>query len=218
MIAHTISGVNIQIGRIDRRKLDSLIINYPPPKPPLKQVEAWGGIIEEIEDENDAEYVRESLAYRLSLGQNQFDIFAKAIKINDDLQWINDKRLSELIETGIAKRSSKDYLKYVLLESKKDLQVVIDGILYLSTVTDRGIREAKQLFDVTWYKQNIEAFRIKTTPGRYSRLFEDREASRFAQYSWNDFCSLWGYEQSAIVAHYRLKMRLDYLVHSETRK
>lgn len=202
-------GVRLKVGRIPRKELDAFILAHPLPKAPVKKVTIWGGE-DEIEDTNDPDYRREVLAYHLKLAHEQMPFLAQAIDIVTD--WENDPRYIELTETEACQAQDKaDYLRFVAM-NEDDLENVVDEIFYQSTVTERGVDEASRIFNVTWYGQPIEAWRLPSTPGKLGRFFEDREAARFVYLSWDEFCLLSGAEQSAAVAHRRLSMRLDYLM------
>ena len=211
----TSNGVSLRIGRIDRNVIDALALAFPMPVPPTKTVKVWGGT-QEIDDEDDPRYVNDLVIRNLGIAQQQLEIMTPAIEILDD--WANDERYQELIDAGIVKKDDVvDYLKFVAL-TDQDTDYIINEILYNSTVTERGIKEASTLYGVTWHGVDIEAFRIQTTAGKFSRLFEDRNAAAGAFTSWSDFCKLSGYEQSAIVAHYRLRTRLECLISQEQSK
>lgn len=208
------SGVALKIERVDRRELDKFAAVYPAPRPPTRPMEVWGGATELVEDENDPDYVRAAVAYRVRLTKLQFDLLASAMTILD-YDWQQDDALQELVEMGIATLTKRDYLAFVALGDQADLRRATDEVLYLSTVTERGIEEAEHSYDVSWYGQALSKFKIKTTAGRYSRMFEERKAAQYSHYSWDAFCDLPGCEQSAIVAFYRLDTRLAYLIERE---
>lgn len=214
MTVYTTIYGDLQLDRIDRRILDKFAIKSPPPVPPIKEVEVWGGVTEKIEDKTDKTYLRQLLAYRVGLVRDQFDILSGAI--NTSVDWQNSQKLFEFIDADICESTYKHWLWFVALDDREVFDNVVDEIFYLSTVTERGIKEAEEVFSVTWFGKSIDTFRIKATEARYTQLFEDREAARFALYTWDDFCDLPGYEQSAIVAQYRLKAKIDYLVRSQT--
>lgn len=208
----TSRGVLLRIGRLPRRALDDFAAAHPPPIPPTVERDAFGGK-EQVEDTKDPGYQRELFAYHLKLGYDQMEMLLPAIEVEGS--WSYDNKFIELYEAGAIDVSSPvrakvSYLVFVAL-SDDDMQTLVEEIFYQSTTTERGIEEAERLFNVTWFGQDIYAWRVKSTPGQFSHFFEDREAANFAHYTWTDFCELTGPQQSAIVAHYRLRQRLEHL-------
>jgi len=104
-----------------------------------------------------------------------------------------------------------------VLGSDDDLAAVVELVMYQSTVTERGIAEAAQAFNVTWMEKPVLQWGISGSYGRHGAPFEARKAAQFSQYNWHDFCTLPGPEQSAIVAFYRLSTRLEWLMAQQQR-
>lgn len=209
----TSRAVILQIGAIERRAIDAFVQNHCPPKPPTKTVTVFGGT-EEVDDFGDEDYQRSLFAYYIGLFVDQFDLLEPAIEIEGE--WWNDERFTELREAGAISttlppiRQKHEYLQFVAL-SEDDMQAIVEEVFYQSTVTQRGIDEAESLFNVTWFDKSVYAWAVKSTPGKFSQIFEDRNAAMMAHYKWREFCELPGPEQSAIVAHHRLKLRLEHL-------
>jgi hypothetical protein len=208
----TSRGVRLRIGRLPRKTLDDFAAAHPPPIPPTVWKEVFGGR-EQVENPNDEAYKAELFAYHLGLGYDQIEMLMPAIEVLDD--WAADEKFSELCEAGAVdtstpERARASYLLEVAVVDD-DMRLIVDEIFYQSTTTDRGIREAERLFNVTWSDEDIYAWRVNTTPGKFSLFFEDRDAATFDHYNWRDFCALTGPEQSAVVAHYRLRQRLESL-------
>lgn len=209
----TTQGVEVEIGRLPRKAIDDFVLHRPPPMPPVREVVAFGGVKETLEYPDDPAYQRELALYYLALGREQLELLAPAITVLSD--WKADERYIEMRGASIIPTDTyADYLRYVALDSD-DFRVVVDEIFYLSTTTDRGVEEATEQFNVTWNGAPLDAWRITKTPGKFSRLFEDREAALFGGHTWQSFIELTGPEQSAIVAHRRQRIRLDNLMQQE---
>jgi len=207
----TSSGVHLEVKRIDRRVLDTFQRQHPPPVPPEKEVTLYGGFKDTVADENDPEYQYRLIQYNLAFAEDQVGIIYAGIEIDGDFS--ENATYRELVEAGvIAPDDQLDFVRYVALATDIDVIMVVEEILYLSTVTERGIAEAQAHFSVTWSNLDIGNIHIPRTPARFSRHYEDREAAQWGNYTWENFCVLAGPEQSAVVAHYRTAQRLAYLV------
>lgn len=212
----TSQGVTLEIGRLPRAVLDDFAIAHPVPQPPTRELEVFGGVIEHVEDPDAPEYKVALVEYYTTVASAQLRVFEPAIKA--PVGWWNDTKFLALHRSGIISELTLTNFLYHVALNDDDLKEVVQTIFYKSTTTETAIYEAAQAFNVTWHKQPVEAWRIQKTPGGYSRLMEDREAARFAMHTWQSFAALTGTEQSAIVAHYRQMMRLEYLKNSERAK
>ena len=212
----TSSGVELNVQRIDRRVIDEFTRRNPLPEPPTKEVTLYGGFIDTVEDYDDEEYLAAMLLYRMTLAEDQLDILADVITVLGPYGLpLHDYGEYPLYQEKVAldiipPNSKVAFLRHVALQTDADMDMVIGEILYLSTTTERGIEEAEQMFAATWSEMPLSRLHTKRTPGSYSRYYEDREAARFAHYNWGAFCELDGPEQSAVIAHYRTTLTLEY--------
>lgn len=208
------AGVRLRIGCLLRRKIDEFLSAEALPEPPTREAEAFGGIMEEIPVLDDPTYLAELQTYYARLGDEQIDLIAEAVEIV-----AMPEREAALVEmedlraVGLAEGDDRaTWLRYIILADNEDLANVVGQVFYNSTVTERGIAEATQVFGVTWMGQPVSAWHVPRVPGRYNQQFEDRKAQRHGRYTWREFCTLPGWEQSAEVAFYRLSMRLEWLM------
>lgn len=209
----TLEGYHLLLGGIDRRRLDRIRLKRGEPIPPTRTVTAWGEIEEEIPIYDDPAYQSEQVEYHLWLAGEEAAVMVDAITIlnEDAIRWTE---LSELAELRLVIPSEKiGFLLYLV--SEHDRSNIVEQILYNSTVTIKGIAEAEQAYDITWYGQNVYAWRVPGTPGRVGDLFEARQAAQFSHLSWDEFCDLPGPEQSAVWAFHRLSRRLEWLLSME---
>ncbi len=209
MIYTTHKGVTITLERVSRRELDAIFVQLPQPIPPTKTRTVWGGIEEEYLDYKDELFRDLYTCWLISLSDRQLEVMAQGIvfpfEIHDD-PFFNEAKLA----LGFHGNDKADYLRYVAFNDIDFVQVT-QKILYLSTVTQQAIDEASAVFAVEWNTQPIDSWAVKKSQGKYSALFEHRQAARFALLPWPQFCELDGPEQSAVVAHYRLSNRLEWL-------
>lgn len=217
----TSTGIELNIKGISRKVIDAFLLYRPPPLPPEKEIEIYGGFKEKISDYDDPTYKREYEQYVTALARDQFSIIAIAVTFDFDPR--KNAAFIELVQVGVIELSSTrqarlDFLRFVAMGQTEDSALIMNEMLYLSTVTQKGIDEAADLFNVTWYGKRVELFGVPKANARFGQQFEDREAARFAGIPWEDFAVLPGPEQSAIVAHYRLSNRLDWLQAQERKR
>lgn len=206
----TAGGLRLEISRIPRQVIDDFLAGEMPPEPPIREVEAWGGITEEVPVLDDPGYLAAMQQYYLQLGDGQIDLIAPAVGLPPDCGAVE---LEELRALGLAEEGDgkADLLRYVVLANEEDLGNVTELVFYNSTVTERGIAEAKARFGVTWHKLPVAAWHVPSSPAGYNLEFEARRVGREAGYKWGEFCKLSGPEQSAEVALQRLGSRLAWL-------
>jgi len=206
----TKNGVRLEIGRIPRQEIDRFVAAHPMPEPPTRKQAAFGGIEEDVPVLDDPGFQRAMMDYYVKMGHDQVDLIAGAVEIVGDIEALLVEA-DELREIGVIEDEA-DLLRHLILGNTDDLAAVVGEVFYLSTVTERGIDEAKRMFNVTWAGQGVETWHVAGTPGRYGQAFEDRLAAKFGGYNWGEFCELGGPQQSAAVAFYRLSNRLEALM------
>lgn len=204
----TVDGTELLINRVERAAIDTFVAAHPEPQPPSIKVEVWGGILEDIPDYEDLTYKQEVRTFRLGLGQDQMSIIFPAIRIVG-----NPPVPSQELLTLLKKEKLTDYelMQYVILADKNDLEYIVDEVLYLSTVTIRGVIEAQKAFNVRWMDKDVTKWKVAQLPADYTPLFRDRQVAKYCDYNWNSFCELTGPEQSACVAYYLADRMLEYL-------
>ena len=206
----TKAGTHLEVGRIPREKIDNFITGRPLPEPPMRKVEVFGGEMEDVPILDDADYQAALSNYYIELGCDKANLITSAVKILDDTDFTID--LEELRNLGLAQGDGHaDLLRYIVLGNVEDLERVVELVFYNSTVTDRGILEAAQSFGVTWLRQPVMAHIPSKGEAMALRVFGDRQAAQWAHYNWEEFSELSGPKQSAVVAFYRLNMRLNQL-------
>lgn len=217
----TSTGIELSVKGISRKVIDAFLLYRSPPEPPLKTIKIYGGLEEQVPDYEAESYKREYEHYVTAMAQDQFLLIAYAVTF--DVNPYDNKMFNELIQVGVIEPSNKeeanfDFLRFVAMEQVADSALVMNEVLYLSTVTQEGIEEAGDLFNVTWHSKRVELFGIPRTNARFTQHFEDRSAAKYAGVPWTTFIELTGPEQSAIVAHYRVSQRLDWLLSQQKRK
>jgi hypothetical protein len=206
----TKDGVRLELGRIPRQDIDEFVRAHPLPEPPMQEIEAFGGVTEEVPMHDDQTYQRELREYYQRLGEEQIGLIAPAVQVLDGepLAEMEELRALQIVEDD----SHADVLRYVVLGDAEDLTEVVRRVFYNSTVTQQGIDEASAAFGVEWLGQPVGAWKVPSTPGKYGAAFEARKAARYSGYAWEAFCTLTGPEQSAVVAFYREDTRLEALM------
>lgn len=212
----TSAGVVLKISRIPREVIDEYVRGNPAPEPPTVEVPVFGGGTERVDDTEDPEYQQALLAYNLRMAHEEFEIIAQAVQTETD--WRQDPRVAELRALGFRIITLTDYLCYVALADEQDLIRVTEIVLYLSTVTQRGIREAEKAFDIHYHGVPLDQYPNPTGNLRVSAYYQAREAARAMGYKWEEFSELSGPEQSAVVAHYLCEQKVRWLVAEEERK
>lgn len=206
----TKNGVRLEIGRIPRQEIDRFVVAHPMPEPPTRKQAAFGDIEEDVPILDDPGFQRAMIDYYVEMGHDQVDLIAEAVEVVGDIEMLLVEA-DELREIGVIEDEG-DLLRHIILGNTDDLAAVVSEVFYQSTVTERGIDEAKEAFGVTWAGQGVETWHVAGTPGRYRQMFEDRLAAKFGLHNWDEFCELSGPRQSGVVAFYRLSNRLEALV------
>ena len=205
----TTRGIRLEVGRLPRRAVDEFLAKHPMPEPPTRTVQAFGDIEEEVEDYDAPGYRSAILDYYVWLMRDQVSLIAPAIEVLDDVDLSEIKELQAIgLDIG---DDAVDLLRYIVLADDEDKGVVAEIVLYNSTVTVRGLREAGDRFRVTWRGRPVDVLSPPRGPARAAQLFGDRQAALEAGYKWDEFCELPGPEQSEIAAFHRLSMRLTEL-------
>lgn len=197
----TAEGHRLRIGRIPRARIDAFGATNPPPEPPTKTVEVWGGLPEKVPDTNDPEYQEAVSKYYIDTRLDQLDLIADAVDIVSD-----SGALDEIESLGLA-RDEASSLAF-LVRDPAELQDIVEGVFYNSTVTPRGIIEAAQRFGVRWEGKPVNPLAIPKGSAMSNGVYGDQMAARWRGYTWDDFCNLSGPRQSEIVALRRLDTML----------
>lgn len=195
-----LNNITFNITRISRSKLDRIFINKRP-TPPTTTVVVFGDYEEESYLYTDPSYLEELRAYNSRVYSTEKSLFLNAISYDEDeLLKIVDDELYAL--TG-----------NLLLSALTDKQVykLFDEVVYISTVTRRGINEAYNILNVTKYEDDITKIVLPVTNIKYSQVYRDMLVAKEANISWKDFCELSGFEQSMLVAFHNLQNILKYL-------
>lgn len=208
----TSAGVELQIGRIPRQRIDRFAATNEMPEPPTKSVETWVDT-EEIPDYNDPDYQQELTQYYLGLGKQHVALIADAVTLTDG---VDTSELDELQEIGLVTggKTVADFLRYTIGDN--DVQAIVAAVFYKSTVTWRGLMEASARYNVRWGTRKLDAFVVLgKSKGGYGPEFEARLAAKFNGTKWEIFCEMDGAEQSDIVAFFRLSNSLGWLQSKE---
>lgn len=207
----TSSDVTLQVSPVSRSLIDAYITDHPAPEPPLVEVQVFGGITEKVENKEDHAYLRALSDYNLRMAHEEFDMVAQAIKITHPGDWRADPRIHEMTRLGIHIPNRTEYLRYIGIPDRVDLNEVLDALLYLSTVTPRGIREAEKSFAISWMGAPLDSHPNPPGDMKISGLYQARIAARAMGYTWHQFRDLPGPDQSAIVAHYLCENKIRWL-------
>jgi len=210
----TRSGALLRLQRVHRSVFDQYGVSLPPPEPPTDTVTILGGATEEVPNYNDQAYQRELLAYNINIGQLEFNSVVRGVTMVTPASWQADEAFQEwLLVTSYQSRitSVNDYLKYWALADDHDLVYVSQAVRYLSTVTERGIDEAMQAFNITWLGVPLQDHPDRKGHVEASMYYASRVAARAMGYHWENFCELSGIDQSAVVAQFYAENKLELL-------
>jgi len=201
----TRDGIVLEIGRVERRRLDA--VNLPAPIPPTRNVETWGGLVEQMPVYDDPGYQTALYEWRVNIWREQIGVIAAALDY--ELTAEKQSELDALRALGIGNGSVADYLRFMV--SEVDQAAIVELVLYQSTVTPRGIAEAEQRLDYTWRGKPVGTWAVGYTYGKRGSLGVDMRAALRSGLTWTQFCELPGPEQSALVAFWILEERLSWL-------
>lgn len=201
----TRDGVILTVGRVDRRRLDAAYI--PAPVPPTRIVEAWGGIKEELPDWKNRDYQKRLHDWRVTLWRDHLRIIADALAFTLNAE--QQVPLEAVRAIGLGDGTNADYLRFCV--SEHDQTQIVELLLYLSTVTERGVREATARLDYTWRGKPLDNWNVGYTHGKRGSLAVDMRAAIRSGLTWGQFCELTGPEQSTLVAFWGLEDRLHWL-------
>lgn len=192
--------LQFDIGKVDRRRLDILFIE-PPPEPPTKKVLIWGGVEEDYFLYDDPTYVKQVLQYDQRVFVQERQLFETCISYDrSKALTLVDEELYQLTD---------DLL--VTLLSQQQLNKLYSEVLYNSTVTEKGLVNAANMYNVRKYDERIDRIKLPDTDVAYSKQYRDMSIALEAGYTWPEFCALSGQEQSNLVMHTALKATLNYL-------
>ena len=202
----TRDGVSIQVGRVNRNDLDNIAIQEP--APPMRSVETWGGIFEDVPIWDDPDYQRALFAYNVKLFGAQLLVIAQGLTftLNEKAQ----RRVDALKAIKPHQTEKILYLRYCLEDDTRAR--LLEGVLYLSTVTQRGIDEAVRRLNYTWRGTALQAWATGTIKASRGKLGVEMQAAIRSHIAWPDFCKLSGPDQSLYVAFWLLEEKLNYLI------
>ncbi len=161
-------------------------------------------------DRSDQEYQAQFLAWQVAFGNSLLEVIAEVVEIPESIIAKVEDELRELRELDICEVGAASILRFILCNAE-DLANVVSLVLYESTVTARGLKEAQELYDVRWNGKQLSVISKPSGRATASGIFSDRISAQWAHCKWEEFCNLPGPEQSAIVALHRLQNRLEYL-------
>lgn len=219
-----VGGYLLKVGRIDRREIDRFYGRNPPPDPPVKTaaelgIEVFGGFEDDelIPVWDDPEYQAQVELHNLAFWNQRLDLVAPALEIVGGISIGDVMEARDLLEAGFV-LSHVNVLRYIVFKEERGAAAAISAVLYNSTTTLLGIREAAKRYAVTWQGQPMSADVPETSPLGSAREFGDRRAAMYCSVPWSAFCDLTGPEQSAIVAFHRMDVRVNNLVYRESAK
>lgn len=210
----TEAGHRLAIGRIHRDVIDQFAGDKPPPEPPIRTaaemgIKVFGGLEddEEILDWDDQEYLEAATAYNLTFWNDRLELLASEIK---PISGLTDADQDELIalEEIHGELDHVGLLRYIFIKSELDAAQAVLAVLYNSTVTIGGVREAAKRYGVKW-KERPVPIEIRDSPLWAGREFSDRRTARYCGYTWHEFCQLTGPEQSSFSAFHLLDVRVN---------
>ena len=200
--------IRLEVGRVERRLLDA--VHIPEPVPPSRVVETWGGVEEEIPDYKDKTYRRRLHDWHAKVWRARLHTISGALTF--ELNAEQRAELEAIRAIGLGDGTDTDYLRFML--SEYDQSMLVEIILYQSTVTPRGINEAVNRLDYTWRDKPVLVWAASYTPGRRGELGVDMRAAFRSGLTWEHFCAMPGPEQSQHVAFWMLEDKLMWLVNS----
>ncbi len=208
----TREGHALQLERVDRRLLDALVL--PAPQPPTRQVETWGGLLEAAPIHDDPDYQAQLFQHKLKLYNAQLNILAGGVTLPPVLQQQFAALQAVIPARGLP--AAVVALRYIL--NVPDRTAVVEELLYLSTVTIRGIQEAQARLNYSWRGKPLRMWGVGASPGRRGQLAIDFTAAVRSGLTWSQFCQLPGAEQSLHVAYWDAENRLNYLLQQQQSK
>lgn len=202
----TRDGVEIEVGRVDRRRLDR--ISLPEPAPPTHSVETWGGIVEQVPDYNNASYIRSFHKWRTNTLRENLKVIIDALEFAIPDSFLEEQKALNAI--GIGDGTKADYLRHGINE--RDQVNIIALVHYQSTVTVRGVVEAEKSLNYTWRGKPLSSWSIGYSYGKRGQLGVDIHTALRSGLRWSEFCELSGQEQSQLVAFWNLEDSLQWLL------
>jgi len=214
----TTTGAVLELSRLPRQAIDAYLAGHPGPEPPRIAVPIFGGATEWLEDVDDPRYREQLATYHLQLAQDEFVLISQAVQLLEPQPWQLALEVTEWRELGVGLETEADYLRCVALGAAADMTGVIEALLYLSTVTLRGLQEAEAAFGIQY--QGIALSQHPNPPGQVSMspLFQARLAATALGYTWEAFCELDGPAQSAAVAQYLCTEKLRWLLERDSER
>jgi len=203
----TRTGYTLEIREIDRERIDAFQMHSPPPEPPVEEVEAFGGEIEKVERPNDPDYQAALGMWKLHMFIEELSLVADAVRIVAEPPGEREA-VADLLGR---EPDTEALLRFSVFVDDADRQRVIEDILYLSTVTRRGIEEAAWRFGVKWSGKPVLEYDLGRSPAKFLQRYADWSAAVACNYTWEQFCRLSGPKQSEIVAWWMTNNALTFL-------
>lgn len=214
----TATGAILELSRLPRQAIDAYLASHPSPEPPRVAVTIFGGATEWLDDVDDPHYREQLAAYHLRLAQDEFTLVARALTLVEPQPWQLTPEVAEWRELGVQLLTEADYLRCVALGAASDMAKVTEELLYLSTVTRRGLREAEASFGIQYQSIALEQHPNPPGPVSMTLLFQARLAATALGYIWETFCDLDGPAQSAAVAQYLCTEKLRWLLERDSER
>ena len=201
----TANGDRVRLVRIPREVLDAVDLDIPEPEPPHVMKEDVFGHMTKVYRYDDPDY-------QIALRQYKHDLLVS-----------KEERIAQgIILENVTMRtvSLAEFLNASLLETIAVLFLnkgidIVEEVLYLSTVTQRGIDEAVSRFNPTWNNLAFDKWSITSkVPISGTTYWEHHQAARFCGYTWEQFCALSGYRMSECVALMRIEHKMMHLIRS----
>jgi len=203
----TRDGIALEVGQVDRRRLDA--VSLPAPTPPTRTVETWGGVSEQVPVYDDPGYRAALFNYHLRLGREILDVLAAGITLIDATVSVDKLAALEAV-VGPQPHTATAILRYCIADDER--AQIVETLLYNSTVTQRGIEEAAERFAYKWRDKQLLTWVVPNSHGERGILGVAWRAAQRSGLAWAQFCLLSGPEQSATVAFWLLEDKLAYLL------
>lgn len=192
--------LEFDVGRLDRHKLDMLFIE-PPPEPPTKKVTIWGGVEEDYLMYDDPTYIKLTNEYNRRIFAQERILFESVISYD------KSKALT-LVDEHLLRLTNN---VLVILLTEDDMIRLYAEVLYNSTVTQLGMSNAANMYNVRKYDERVDNVRLPPSDITYSQQFRDMNIAIELGYTWSEFCAMSGQEQSNLVMYQALSAILNYL-------
>lgn len=146
------SGVTVKIKRVSPYLVSKMSEQFPPPEPPLQEVDYGDGKKRKEVNESDPKYIEEMRKYNIEFEKRMrkviIDLGVVYELTDEDKKEVEKLRqyMTEEFDGELEDDDKVAFITYIAVGSDKDIEDLISAILLRSQPTEKAIEAAKNNF------------------------------------------------------------------------